>query len=59
METNIENPANLHAGDEVYWKDPDEGICSGYGYFIRHINPEIAAIKKDGVEIEVFLHELS
>ena len=56
---NIEDASNLHAGDEVYWTDPDRGRCSGYGYFVRHIGPEYAVIKKDDTEIEVFVHELS
>lgn len=56
---NIEDISNLHAGDEVYWTDPDRGLCSGYGCFVRHIGPEYAVIKKDDVEIEVFVHELS
>jgi hypothetical protein len=50
----------LLAGDEVYWNDPDEGTCSGHAIFVRqHCNESVAIIKKDGVEIEVFVKELS
>jgi hypothetical protein len=51
--------SNLLIGDEVYWNDPDEGSCSGHGTFVRHLNDEVAVIKKDDVEIEVFVKELS
>jgi hypothetical protein len=52
---------NLLAGDEVYWNDPDEGTCSGHGTFVRYLDGEqtTALIKKDDVEIEVFIQELS
>ena len=51
--------SNLLLGDEVYWNDPDEGTCSGYGTFVRHLNDEVAIIRKDDVEMEVFVKELS
>ena len=50
---------NLLIGDEVYWNDPDEGACSGHGTFVRHLNDEVAVIRKDDVEMEVFVKELS
>ncbi len=50
---------NLRAGDQVYWRDPDECVASGYGRFIKHINEEVALIIKDDVETEVFITELS
>jgi hypothetical protein len=50
---------NLEIGFEVYWNDPDGGICSGYGEVIE-VNGEIYSIKKhDGGEVEAFKHELS
>ncbi len=49
----------FQAGDQVYWKDPDECIASGYGKFIKHVNEEVALITKDGVSLEVFITELS
>ena len=51
--------ANLGTGDEVYWNDPDEGTCSGHGVFVKHLDESAAVIKKDDVEIEVFIQELS
>ena len=51
---------DLRAGDEVYWNDPDEGACSGHGVFVRYASlMEVAVIRKDDVEIEVFVKELS
>ena len=50
---------SLRTGDEVYWNDPDEGICSGHGTFVRHLNDEVVVIRKDDVEMEVFVKELS
>jgi hypothetical protein len=48
----------FNIGDEVYWEDPDEGICSGYGTIIQ-VNGDIYSIKKhDGGELEAFVHEL-
>lgn len=32
------NMKNLKENDEVYWNDPDNGICSGI-YTIIHIEP--------------------
>jgi hypothetical protein len=49
----------LRPGDEVHWNDPDEGTCSGHGIFVKYLNDEAAVIKKDDVEIEVFVKELS
>jgi hypothetical protein len=50
---------DLRAGDEVYWNDPDEGACSGHGVFVRYDSDGVAVIRKDDVEIEVFVKELS
>ena len=55
----VVNSDDLRLGDEVYWNDPDEGTCSGYGTFVRHLDESAAVIKKDDVEIEVFIQELS
>jgi hypothetical protein len=49
----------LHQGDEVFWNDPDEGICSGHGTFIEYHSDEVAWIEKDGLAIEVYVHELA
>ena len=50
---------NLMVGDEVYWNDPDEDTCSGHGIFVRYLDEGAAVIRKDDVEMEVFVKELS
>jgi hypothetical protein len=50
---------NLMVGDEVYWNDPDEDTCSGLGIFVRYLDDGAAVIRKDDVEMEVFVKELS
>ena len=50
---------NLQLGDEVYWNDPDNDTCSGYSYFVRYCNDEVAIITKDEIELEVFIWELT
>tara|TARA_R110002020_G_scaffold93177_1_gene224909 strand:+ start:479 stop:760 length:282 start_codon:yes stop_codon:yes gene_type:complete len=49
---------SLREGDEVYWNDPDEGACSGNGVFVRYNADGVAVIRKDDVEMEVFVKEL-
>ena len=56
---NSPDKESLLAGDEVFWSDPDDGKCSGHGVFVKNLNDEVAIIKKDDVEIEVFVKELS
>ena len=62
--------ANLGTGDEVYWNDPDEGICSGHATFVGHMShndPDtytfyvdgLSVIVKDGIKMQVFTKELS
>jgi hypothetical protein len=53
--------ANLGTGDEVYWNDPDEGICSGHATFIGHMSyvDGVSVIVKDDVKMQVFTKELS
>lgn len=56
---------NLAVGDEVYWKDPDQGISSGI-YRIVGINAEsvtdeetvLQLVSESGSEAEVFASEL-
>ena len=51
----------LQPGDEVYWNDPDEGICSKY-ITIREIavTGDVVLIKgQDGSSLECFADELS
>ena len=50
---------DLRVGDEVYWTDPDEGTCSGYGKIVK-INGEVFTLRMNsGGETEAFRHELS
>jgi hypothetical protein len=46
-------------GDGVFWNDPDDGLCSAFGVFVRYLTNNAALIVKDGIEIEVFRKELS
>ncbi len=53
----------FNVGDEVYWTDPDEGVCSGYG-IVKDVTPfkngEIYCLKmKDGGELDALEEELS
>ena len=51
----------LHPGDEVYWNDPDDGICSRV-YTIASIvvNGKVVSITDvDGSVLECFAEELS
>jgi hypothetical protein len=50
---------DLRAGDEVYWNDPDSNACSGHGTFVRYHADGVAVIRKDSIELEVFVKELS
>tara|TARA_B100000579_G_C22228955_1_gene575149 strand:- start:380 stop:532 length:153 start_codon:yes stop_codon:yes gene_type:complete len=46
-------------GSEVYWNDPDENTCSGFGT-IKEIKGEIYTLKMDnGNELQAFKQELS
>lgn len=54
----------FNIGDEVYWTDPDEGTCSGYGTVIdkhgRRGKYRVYVLKmKNGGELECFQHELN
>lgn len=59
-------PSELSIGDEVFWNDPDDGICSGI-YTVVEIpagkllhQDDICTIKNaHDSEVEVFAHELS
>ena len=52
---------SLQTGDEVYWNDPDEGICSGHATFVGHMSyvDGVSVIVKDGIKMQVFTKELS
>jgi hypothetical protein len=64
--------AELHSGDEVYWTDPDGGRCSKsivISQVIVHASDwsaektedqeEVTIISKDGSHLECFANELS
>ena len=56
-----EEARNLQPGDEVFWTDPDDGVCSRI-YEIRTIEvyDEIVVITEpDGSSLECFASELS
>lgn len=54
------NPDELHVGDEVFWHDPDRGLCSSTA-IIREVKGEgiFVVERENGCELEVFKHELS
>ena len=57
----IQDAIKLAPGDEVYWNDPDDGVCSRF-YIISKIEIEGNVIKitaKDGNYLECFARELS
>ena len=52
---------DLRPGDEIFWNDPDEGLCSRY-ITIQEIDLEgdmLCILDKDGGYLECFPHELS
>jgi len=50
----------IHEGAEVYWNDPDAGICSGYYTVYRFLNDDVVVLtNKQGSLVEAFIHELS
>lgn len=52
---------NLHSGDDVFWEDPDEGICSRVVTIqaIEVIGDVVRITDSDGAELECFAEELS
>ena len=51
----------LHSGDEVYWNDPDNGVCSRVLKIQSiEIKGDIVAIQEpNGAVVECFAKELS
>jgi len=45
-----------NVGDEVYWNDPDNGLCSGYYRVAKIIDCDILVLENG---TEVFIWELS
>jgi len=58
---NLKQARELRIGDEVYWNDPDDDICSRY-YNIAKIeilgNDIVHLVDKDGSELSCFISEL-
>jgi len=60
MDMNPEHDLELHVGAEVYWNDPDDGVCSGFYEIVEFRNDIYVLLKNEaGSETEVFIHELS
>ena len=50
---------DIRVDDEVYWNDPDDGLCSGYATVVE-INGDIFRLRTEhGSEIEAFRREIS
>lgn len=57
----ITDVKRLHSGDEVYWEDPDNGLCSDFVRIkeIEFIPPNFVRIMSpDGFVLECFAREL-
>ena len=51
---------DLEVGDEVYWNDPDDDLCSGNFIISEFLDNDIAfLVSEDGTELEAFLCEIS
>ena len=59
----IKEVKQLHNGDEVFWSDPDDGICSRtitiQSIKIDAPNEIISIYGNDGDYLQCFAHELS
>jgi hypothetical protein len=50
----------FHAGDRVYWSDPDDELCSGYAVVLEsHDDGTYVLAKEDGGTVGAYDHELS
>lgn len=48
-----------NVGDEVYWNDPDRGLCSGYFTVAKVLDDDMLLLENDyGDTLEVFTHEI-
>ena len=43
-----------NVGDEVYWNDPDNGLCSGYYKVIEVVDRDILVLDTDPTESRIF-----
>lgn len=47
----------FHVDDNVWWEDPDDGICSGK-YRVVNVNGDILTLNNEyGSEVEAFDYE--
>jgi hypothetical protein len=49
----------FNIGDEVYWNDPEDGLCSAYYTIAELYNDDIVLLVNGYSETEAFIHELS
>jgi hypothetical protein len=54
-----ENSEKFSVGDEVFWNDPDDGICSKYAKIIEFKSEFYVLVDRNGNSFEAFEHELS
>jgi hypothetical protein len=57
----LEEVLELQVGDQVFWNDPEDGLCSRF-YTIAAIEIEddmVRIVDTDGSELECFAYELS
>jgi hypothetical protein len=55
-----ENTPAMPVGSHVFWNDPDNGVCSGYG-IVAHIDDSEGVFsinKMDGGHVQTLRHEL-
>lgn len=58
----IDKAKKLRPGDEVFWNDPDEGLCSRTLkiHSIEFVPPNVFKIEEvDGSYVEVYAKELA
>ena len=59
MNSIVYNGLKLAVGDEVFWNDPDSGLCSDYFHIIEFLDFNVVRLSSsDGSELEAFLWEL-
>lgn len=46
-------------GPRVYWSDPDDALCSGYGRVVSIMDDVVTLEMDSGGEVECYLSELS
>jgi hypothetical protein len=51
---------DLQPGDEVFWNDPDNGLCSDYCTVMQIMSDDVVRLtSRRGSEVEAFISELS